>query len=142
MSLSSLKITAHQMQLHEVATTILTHFPNERIFGFYGEMGVGKTTLIKAICEKLGVEQTTTSPTFAIINEYWSNHGNPVYHFDFYRINNLDEAIAIGFVDYLHSSHYCFIEWTEKIEDLLENDFVRIDIKRVDEETREFELRI
>ena len=136
----SLKIIAKQMQLSEVAGTILTHFSDERIFGFYGEMGVGKTTLIKELCKTLNVEQTTTSPTFSIINEYRTNEDTPVYHFDFYRINSLGEATAIGFHDYLHSSHYCFIEWTEKIEELLDQRFVKINITRIDEKTREIYL--
>jgi len=135
-----LEIVAMQTQLSEVASAILDHFPHERIFGFYGEMGVGKTTFIKEICKILHVEQTITSPTFAILNEYLTIDDNPVYHFDFYRINNIEEAIATGFSDYLHSSHYCFIEWTEKIEDLLGNNFVKINICRVDDETRIFSI--
>ena len=136
----TLEIIATQTQLPDLANAIIKHFINERIFGLYGEMGIGKTTLIKEICKALHVEQATTSPTFSILNEYWTIDNNPVYHFDFYRINSIDEAISTGFSDYLHSSHYCFIEWTEKIEDLLGNNFVKINITRFDDETRLFSI--
>ena len=105
--------------LHETAQKIIKEFPYNRIFGFYGEMGAGKTTLIKELCKILEIENVTSSPTFAIINEYWRKNGDPVYHFDFYRINTDEEVYGIGFRDYLDSDQYCFIEWTEKIEHLM-----------------------
>lgn len=132
------EITATQQQLPEVAKAILETYPNERVFGFYGEMGTGKTTLIKEICRQLGVQDITSSPTFAIINEYWTDNGNPLYHFDFYRIDEPADATRIGFEDYLYSGCYCFIEWTEKVEEILQDDFIPIRIQRVDDYTRTF----
>ena len=96
--------------LHETAQKIIKEFPYNRIFGFYGEMGAGKTTLIKELCKILEIENVTSSPTFAIINEYWRKNGDPVYHFDFYRINTDEEVYGIGFRDYIDSNKYCFIE--------------------------------
>ncbi len=132
------EITATQQQLPEVAKAILETYPNERVFGFYGEMGTGKTTLIKEICRQLGVQDITSSPTFAIINEYWTDNGSPLYHFDFYRIDEPADATRIGFEDYLYSGSYCFIEWTEKVEEILQDDFIPIRIQRVDDYTRTF----
>jgi len=132
------EITANEAHLAEVAKTIIAAYPSERIFGFYGEMGAGKTTLIKEMCKALGVEDVTSSPTFAIVNEYWSADGRPVYHFDFYRIDEPADATRIGFEEYLYSGCYCFVEWTEKVEELLQGDFIRVDIQRVDENSRKF----
>ncbi len=92
---------------------------NKNCFAFYGEMGAGKTTLIKAICKELGVGDTTSSPTFSIINEYVAESGKPVFHFDFYRINNESEAYDFGYEEYFYSGELCLIEWPEKIENLL-----------------------
>lgn len=128
-----------QNELATVAADLLQKHVEERVFGFYGEMGAGKTTLIKEICRQLGVTATTSSPTFAIVNEYFTSEGEPVYHFDFYRINSIDEAVKIGFDDYLYSGNYCFIEWTEKVEEMLtEEDYVRVDIKVLEDGKREF----
>ena len=98
-----------------------------RIFAFYGSMGAGKTTFIKAVCKVLGVGDTVTSPTFAIVNEYHAQ-GGKVFHFDFYRIKRLSEAYDIGFDDYLDSGQLCFIEWPELIEDLLPAETIRVTI--------------
>ena len=127
-----------QNDLSTVAEDLLRKHANERVFGFYGEMGAGKTTLIKEICRQLGVTATTSSPTFAIVNEYFTAEGEPVYHFDFYRIDSIDEAVKIGFDDYLYSGDYCFIEWTEKVEEMLPDDYVRVDIKVLENGRREF----
>lgn len=132
------QITATEQQLSDVAAAILQAYPNERVFGFYGEMGTGKTTLIKQMCKVLGVQDITSSPTFAIINEYWTEQDQPIYHFDFYRIDEPADATRIGFEEYLYSGHYCFIEWTEKVEDILQGDYIPIRIERVDEITRRF----
>ena len=118
-----------EMELPDVAKKILHTYPNERIFGFYGEMGAGKTTLIKEICKVLGVKNITSSPSFAIVNEYTSANNEPVYHFDFYRIEKLDDAYQIGFEDYLNSGYYSFIEWTEKVEPILKGDFVKVEVE-------------
>ncbi len=134
------ELIANQQQLPEVAKAILETYPNERVFGFYGEMGTGKTTLIKEICHLLGVQDITSSPTFAIVNEYWTESGMPLYHFDFYRIDEPADATRIGFEDYLYSGNYCFIEWTEKVEEILQDDFIPIQIQRVDDQTRKFIL--
>lgn len=132
------QITANEQQLPEVAKAILKAYPRERVFGFYGEMGTGKTTLIKEICRELGVQDITSSPTFAIVNEYWTESGAPLYHFDFYRIYEPADASRIGFEEYLYSGNYCFIEWTEKVEEILQGDFIPIHIQRVDDHTRLF----
>ena len=121
-----------------VAQAILEAYPQERVFGFYGEMGTGKTTLIKELCRVLGVRDITSSPTFAIVNEYWTDDGMPVYHFDFYRIDEPADATRIGFEEYLCSGSYCFIEWTEKVEAILQGDFIPIRIERVDDTNRRF----
>jgi tRNA threonylcarbamoyladenosine biosynthesis protein TsaE len=123
--------------LNHTAQKILKEFPNERIFGFFGEMGAGKTTLIKEFCKILEIENVTTSPTFSIINEYWKSDGFPVYHFDFYRIESDEEVFGIGFRDYLDSEQYCFIEWTEKVEHFLKNGYVKVEIVKLSEELRE-----
>ena len=100
---------------------------DHRVFAFYGSMGAGKTTFIKAICEQLGVEDVITSPTFAIVNEYETND-RPIFHFDFYRIKRLEEVYDMGYEDYFYSGSLCFIEWPELIEELLPDDAVRVTI--------------
>ncbi|MBP5518322.1 MAG: tRNA (adenosine(37)-N6)-threonylcarbamoyltransferase complex ATPase subunit type 1 TsaE [Bacteroidales bacterium] len=98
------------------------------IFAFYGKMGAGKTTFIKAICKALGVKDIVNSPTFTIINEYKSSRGFPVYHFDFYRINKIQEAFDIGTEDYFAGNGLCLIEWPEKIEEILPEDHIKVTI--------------
>ena len=116
-------------ELPEVARNLLSTFGEERFFAFFGKMGVGKTTLIKELCLCLGVEDNVCSPTFAIVNEYSDREGEPVYHFDFYRLKNLAEAYDIGYEEYFYSGYYCFTEWTEKIEELLPERYVRVEIE-------------
>lgn len=100
-----------------------------RVIAFYGGMGAGKTTFIKALCQELGVDDVITSPTFALVNEYRSDTtGELVYHFDFYRINKIEEVYDMGYEDYFYSGAICLIEWPELIEDLLPEDAVRVDI--------------
>lgn len=132
------KLIAKESELPAVAQALIEAHPQERVFGFFGEMGTGKTTLIKEICRYLGVKSDMTSPTFAIVNEYWTANGQPLYHFDFYRIDEPGDATRIGFQDYLYSGNYCFIEWTEKVESLLNGEYTPVNIERVDEETRMF----
>ena len=116
-------------QLPQLASDLLEEFREERFFAFFGKMGVGKTTLIKALCDQLGVKEVVCSPTFAIINEYTSGEGEPVYHFDFYRLKSAEEAYDIGYEEYFYSGMYCFTEWTEKIEQLLPEHYVRVEMK-------------
>ena len=118
--------------LPDVARNLLHTFPDDRFFAFFGKMGVGKTTLIKELCRQLGVDDTVCSPTFAIINEY-SAQGEPVYHFDFYRLKSAAEAYDIGYEEYFYSGCYCFTEWTEKVEDLLPERYVRVEIEENNE---------
>ena len=130
--------TATLNQLDELAKKILSAHSAHRVFSFNGEMGAGKTTLIKALCKCLDVQNIPSSPTFAIVNEYWTSHNEPVYHFDFYRIEEPEEAIAIGVFEYLESGHYCFMEWSENIETILDEERVKIKIERIDDQTRKF----
>lgn len=120
--------------LADVAQQLLQAFPNERFFAFFGKMGVGKTTLIKQLCSRLGVEDNVCSPTFAIVNQYSAASGDPVYHFDFYRLKNEAEAYDIGYEEYFYSGEYCFTEWTEKVEDLLPDHYVRVTITEQNEQ--------
>ena len=115
-------------QLREVAQNLLNTFSDDRFFAFFGKMGVGKTTLIKELCAELGVEENVCSPTFAIVNEYSGGNGEPIYHFDFYRMKSTAEAYDIGYEEYFYSGCYCFTEWTEKIEELLPERYVRVEI--------------
>ena len=108
---------------------ILKTFPDNKVFAFYGKMGVGKTTLIKAICSYLGVKALVNSPSFAIINEYKSASSESIFHMDYYRIKNIKEAFDIGYEDYIYSGSYCFIEWPEKIEELLPEDIINVKIE-------------
>ena len=105
-------------QLEEVAQKIISENPKKVIL-FHGEMGVGKTTLIKQLCKTLGVTGATSSPTFSLVNEYEANDNQLVYHFDFYRLNKEEEALDMGVDDYLYSGNWCFIEWAEKIPNLI-----------------------
>jgi len=99
---------------------------------FYGKMGSGKTTFIKSLCKQLGVDETVTSPTFAIINEYKTSKDTEIYHFDFYRIEKIEEAYDFGYEDYFYSSNYCFIEWPELIEEILPEKFIKITIREME----------
>ena len=105
-------------QLEEVAQKIIANNPAKVIL-FHGDMGVGKTTLIKELCKTLGVAGATSSPTFSLVNEYEANDNQLVYHFDFYRLNKEEEALDMGVDDYLYSGNWCFIEWAEKISNLI-----------------------
>ena len=114
--------------IREAAREFIQHIGEHRVFAFYGKMGAGKTTFIKAICEELGVEDVITSPTFAIVNEYSLADGDCIYHFDFYRIKKLEEVYDMGFEDYFYSGALCFIEWPELIEEVLPEDAVKVNI--------------
>jgi tRNA threonylcarbamoyladenosine biosynthesis protein TsaE len=126
-------------QLEEVAQQILDQNPNKVIL-FNGEMGVGKTTLIKQLCKTLGVEEATSSPTFSLVNEYQTTKNQIVYHFDFYRLNKESEALDMGIEDYLYSGNWCFIEWSEKIENLIPEHHAVITIQLIADGKRFLEL--
>ena len=113
-----MEITFSLEEINEVAQQILDQNPNKVIL-FHGEMGVGKTTLIKVLAKKLGVTEATSSPTFSLVNEYQASNNQLVYHFDFYRINTETEALDMGVDDYLYSNNWCFIEWADKIPNLI-----------------------
>jgi len=122
----------HLSTLQKTSRLLLNNFPEERVFAFYGSMGAGKTTFIKAICHELGSCDYVTSPTFALINEYTTSNGSVIYHFDFYRIKKLEEAFDLGYEDYIYSGNYCFIEWPEMIDQLLPEGIVEVRIKEGD----------
>lgn len=120
-------------QIHEAARQFVEAMGDNTVFAFYGKMGAGKTTFIKAVCEELGVSDAIASPTFAIVNEYRSDQGGElIYHFDFYRIKKLEEVYDLGYEDYFYSGALCFIEWPELVEELLPGDAVRVDIEEVE----------
>ena len=128
-------------EINIVAKQFIDRIGNEKVFAFYGSMGAGKTTFIKAMCEELGVKETITSPTFAIINEYKDGEGNSIYHFDFYRINKLEEAFDFGYEDYFYSGNLCFIEWPELVESLLPENTVKVYIAETENGTRTIETK-
>lgn len=122
-------------ELLSAAEKLLRYVNNSKVFLFYGDMGSGKTTFIKAICHTLGVTDVVSSPTFSIVNEY-DSPGGPVFHFDFYRLKNETEAMDLGYEDYLYSGNYCFIEWPEKISNLLPEHVTNVNLKITGENER------
>ena len=147
-----MEITIHSLEdIHRAAEEFLPLLDDHRIFAFYGGMGAGKTTFINALCQLLGVEDHTGSPSFAIVNEYkiinglgsrvWGQ-GSRVYHFDFYRIKSLSEVYDIGYEDYIYSGQPCFIEWPELIEPLLPDDTVSVHITVNDDQSRNLLIQL
>lgn len=116
-------------EINMAAKQFVDAMGNNSVFAFYGKMGAGKTTFIKAVCEQLGVTDVINSPTFAIVNEYLDGRGEPIYHFDFYRIKCHQEVLDIGYEDYIYSGNICFMEWPELIEELLPEDAVIVTIE-------------
>ena len=125
--------------IREAAREFINHIGEHRVFAFYGSMGAGKTTFIKAICEELGVDDVITSPTFAIVNEYGTER--KIYHFDFYRIKKLEEVYDMSYEDYFYSGALCFIEWPELIEPLLPEDAVKVSIEEQEDGSRTVTFR-
>jgi tRNA threonylcarbamoyladenosine biosynthesis protein TsaE len=135
---------AHLNSLDAAAQFIIDTSPNQSFYTFKGEMGVGKTTLIQAMAKRFGSQDNVTSPTFSLVNEYAAEEGerNIIYHFDFYRIKSLEEVYDIGYEEYFYSNQFCFIEWPDKIERLLPENYIEIRISRIagDENTRELTI--
>lgn len=124
-------------QLPKAAKQFVQAMDQNTVFAFYGKMGAGKTTFIKAICEELGVTDVINSPTFSIVNEYRSDTtGELIYHFDFYRIKKIEEVYDMGYEDYFDSGAVCFIEWPELIDDLLPGDAVKVSITEQEDGSR------
>lgn len=126
--------------LKVVVDAILTNYTQDKIFCFYGNLGAGKTTLIKEICERLQVVDVITSPTYPIINEYKTNDNKVVYHIDLYRLKSLDEAINIGIEDYLYADNYCFIEWPDNFESILPDKHIKIKMTKLEDDIRNIEI--
>jgi len=123
-------------EMKPAASLFIQQMGTSKVFAFHGSMGAGKTTFIKAICEKMGVLDVVSSPTFSIVNEYHTQDGNKIYHFDCYRLEKMEEALDFGVEEYLDSGHYCFIEWPERIESLLPDDSVHVTISETGEGKR------
>jgi tRNA threonylcarbamoyladenosine biosynthesis protein TsaE len=124
-------------EIERAAAEFLEMIGNNKIIALYGSMGAGKTTFTKALCKVMGVVDGVNSPTFSIINEYRNLEGTPVYHFDFYRIESLSDAFDIGYEEYVYSGELCIIEWPEKIEQILPDETLKVQISVLDDESRE-----
>ena len=134
---NNMEIIINRMDsIHEAAKEFVKGMGDGKVFAFYGKMGAGKTTFIKALCEVLGVEDVITSPTFAIINEYTDGNGDPIYHFDFYRIKKLEEVYDMGYEDYFYSGNLCLLEWPELIEEILPENVIKVTIEEQPDGTR------
>jgi tRNA threonylcarbamoyladenosine biosynthesis protein TsaE len=126
--------------LNTAAKKIIEAIGSRKIVAFYGQMGSGKTTLIKHICQELNVTDVVNSPTFSLVNEYQLPNGEPIYHFDFYRISKIEEAFDFGYEEYFFSEYLCLIEWPEIIEDLIPSDAARLSIRVLDNGKREIQI--
>jgi tRNA threonylcarbamoyladenosine biosynthesis protein TsaE len=133
--MSKISIDYSFPEITTVTQKLINYSDNQKIFLFYGDMGAGKTTFIKSLCEQLGARGLVTSPTFSIVNEY-QGKGAKIYHFDFYRLKNQNEALDMGYEEYFYSGDYCFIEWPEKIAGLLPPHYIRIDIQVLSDKER------
>ncbi len=128
-------------EIDNVAREFVEKYGSSRIVAFYGEMGVGKTTFIKALCRVMGIVDEVNSPSFAIVNEYRTVSGDTVFHFDFYRLKSIEEAIDIGYEEYVYSGNYCFMEWPEKIEPILPEERLDILIEENDDNSRTIKVK-
>ena len=135
-----MEIRFKEEDIRQAAQQFVKAMGQDTVFAFYGKMGAGKTTFIKAVCEELGVEDTVTSPTFAIVNEYEAANGRPIYHFDFYRIKKVSEAYDMGCEEYFYSGHPCFIEWPELIEEVLPEETINVTIEALPDGERRLVL--
>ncbi|MGB1247808.1 MAG: tRNA (adenosine(37)-N6)-threonylcarbamoyltransferase complex ATPase subunit type 1 TsaE [Chitinophagales bacterium] len=131
----------HIDEISKVVASIIEKTKEQRIFLFKGDLGAGKTTIIQEICRQLGVQESMSSPTYGFVNEYNANTLT-IYHMDLSRLNSMEEAFDIGIEEYLDSGNYCFIEWFEVIEDLLPNQFVKIEIEKISDEARKMSIFI
>ena len=127
--------------LNVVADKFLRLMRDQKVFAFFGPMGVGKKTFIKALCNELGVVEIVTSPTFALVNEYQTNQGDVIFHFDFYRIEKLEEVFDFGYEDYFFSGNYCFIEWPDKVAEILPENVVYVQMIENSDGTRTINIR-
>lgn len=127
-------------ELPKVAELVLESLEGRNVVAFFAPMGAGKTTLISALMEKTGSEDIVTSPTFALVNQYYTAEREPVFHFDFYRINSINEAFDMGYEEYFYSGDLCLVEWPEKVEQLLPDDTMVVKIEIIDETTRLFTI--
>ena len=127
-------------ELPKVAELVLESLEGRNVVAFFAPMGAGKTTLISALMEKTGSEDIVTSPTFALVNQYYTAEREPVYHFDFYRINSINAAFDMGYEEYFYSGDLCLVEWPEKVEQLLPDDTMVVKIEIIDETTRLFTI--
>lgn len=134
--MNSLIIKYTLSEIGDVASQVALFAGDQKIFLFHGDMGAGKTTFIKSLCSELGVTEPVTSPTFSIVNEY-TGGSNKIFHFDFYRLKRQSEALDMGYEEYFYSGDYCFIEWPEKIPDLIPIHYLRVDIKVLPDQTRQ-----
>jgi tRNA threonylcarbamoyladenosine biosynthesis protein TsaE len=134
-------ITVNELaDLDTAAKKVVEAIGNRKVVALYGQMGAGKTTLIKHICKALDVQDVVNSPSFSLVNEYQRPNGEPIYHFDFYRINKIEEAFDFGYEEYFFSNNLCLIEWPEVIEDLIPDDAVKLTIQVLGDGRREIQI--
>lgn len=127
-------------ELDAAAKKLISTLDNRKIVALYGQMGAGKTTLVKSICKALGVTDVVSSPTFSLVNEYTTEKSEPIYHFDFYRINKIEEAYDFGYEEYFYSGNLCLVEWPEIIEDLIPEIAAKVHIRVLNDGKREIEI--
>ncbi|WP_373522726.1 tRNA (adenosine(37)-N6)-threonylcarbamoyltransferase complex ATPase subunit type 1 TsaE [Aquiflexum sp.] len=136
------KIYSYKLdEIQDIAKKIVGFCREEKIWIFKGDLGAGKTTMIKSIAKVVGIEDRVSSPTFSLVNEYWNDKGNVFYHFDFYRLEDPAEAMEIGVEEYFYSGNHCFIEWAEKIPGYLPLDFILIEIEVQENDNRKITLK-